>query len=362
MRGLLESIPSWSVQPAEIIIVDDCSLRPVRTDGLPWPCEVVRFDTHRGLAKAKHHGPGLASREYILSMDCDTRVSPDWLERCLPHAARPDVGLVSGPLSHAPGDDIVSRYLKCFGDNHNLDVSGPVDFAPGNARLMRSEVWKKIGGLSGHHRDICEDRYLCALLRENEYKIFVEKKAKIFQVRKLSRLAVAKRFFNWNFEAYKIALPRCDYFYDHAYLNLVLDFLQLCLCALEINEPAFVYLAFLNLVLTVSSLIDYGVARMDFPREMARGWRQAVLWHLRGFPAVSRLLAKDLGWADTSESRIDNPDRWSTRWDRTFRLLDTFAADKGIWGWMENEGVKLIENEDLTIDHDFSFHVEYNPS
>ena len=65
-----------------------------------------------GITRAKHDALGAATGEILVLMDCDVRPDPDWLRRCLPLLARPDIGLVCGPVVHDAGTDIVSRYVR----------------------------------------------------------------------------------------------------------------------------------------------------------------------------------------------------------------------------------------------------------
>lgn len=358
---LLKSVATWSIQPAEILVVDDCSDRPVSADRFPLPCKVIRFDRHRGLRHAKHHGPSQAASEYILSIDCDTRVSADWLEKCLPHAARKDIGLVSGPLLQDAGNDLVSRYLKFFGDNHNLDADGEVDFAPGNARLVRSEVWREIGGLSGHDMEICEDRYLCAVMRKYGYKMYVERRAPVFHVRRLSRMAMVRRFFNWNHRAYSQALPAERDFPNHACFEFVLPFMQLACYVMELNEPVFIYFEFLNLVYSVAGLLEYGVRKLGYSKEIEESWRRAVAGYLSGHPALCGLLFEDVfpGRGRPSDAGAAGTD---ARWERSLSLLESFVGKAGVWDWMEKNGVAMIRREDASLRRDFSFHQEFEPA
>jgi glycosyltransferase involved in cell wall biosynthesis len=361
LLGLLQNIDTWTIQPDEIIIIDDGSDVPLTLDVTKQNINIVRIDSNMGLCNAKNIGPNISTSKYIFSIDCDTRVNRDWLEKCLPHAAKPNVGIVGGVLTQNAGNDIVSKYLMHFGDNHNINIDGFVDFIPGNARLMRFDVWKHIGGLTGHTRKICEDRFLCIKMKAFGFKLYVEKLATAFQVRRLSRIAMVKRFFNWNYIALINNLPSEQEFPDYFYFEFVLLFIKYYVHAIELNEPAFVYLNFLDMVYTVSRLLTYSVSNIGYSIEIERSWIYAIASYLAPYPSVQRLLIED-----ALQDRL-HPDDFravfniDSCWDRSFNLLQSLANKGGVWDRLEKEGVSRIRQEDATIKHDFSFHLEYEP-
>ncbi len=169
---LIRQTRMFSVRPDEIVVVDDGSDMPFAMDDAPANLRVLRFEKNRGITAAKGAGLSAASGDFIFSMDCDTRVGNTWLERNLPHACVPEIGLVGGSLVYRSGDDLVSRYLSVFGDNHNQHHVGAVDFIPGNAFLLRREMWEQAGGFDGYGETNCQDHYLCGRLKDLGYTLF----------------------------------------------------------------------------------------------------------------------------------------------------------------------------------------------
>ncbi|MBA4358601.1 MAG: glycosyl transferase, partial [Desulfovibrio sp.] len=79
IHDLLRQVPSWQVQPDEIVVVDDGSKQPF-APRIPLPqLRVIRLDQNQGITRAKGAGLSAARGERIFSLDCDTRVAPDWL-------------------------------------------------------------------------------------------------------------------------------------------------------------------------------------------------------------------------------------------------------------------------------------------
>ena len=359
--GLLNDVEHWTVKPDEIIIIDDGSDIPLTLDTAPDNCRIVRLDSNMGLCHAKNLGPNLATSKYILSVDCDTRISPDWLEICLPHAEKEDVGIVGGVLVQDAGDDIISRYLMHFGDNHNADINGSVDFIPGNARLIRHDVWKHIGGLTGHSRKICEDRFLCIKLSALGYKLYIDKLASASQVRKLSRHAMIKRFFNWNYLAHISNMPPENEFTDYVFFELILVFLKFYVYAIKLNEPIFIYLNFIDMTYTINNILKYAISNLGYSKELSTSWKCSVYEYLSLFPSLQQLTIDDAFSGDFSNLSPRSVLKIDSRWSRCFDSLRSLTKTDGVWDRMERDGVSRIKDEDESIEHDFSFHLKYEP-
>lgn len=117
----------------------------------------------------------------------------NWLNVCLPVISRPDVGMVSTSIYYDAGNDLVSECLRL---NYSfIRNDGETDFIPGPVFLTKSEVYKRVGGLSRYDKRIGEDNVICQLLKQSGYKLIVCNKAKAYQRRRFSRSVIAKRGF-----------------------------------------------------------------------------------------------------------------------------------------------------------------------
>ena len=163
--GLLAGLADWTLAPKEVVVVDDGSDTPYAPPPCPVPVRLLRHAANLGIPSTKHEAISAGTAPALLAMDCDTRVVPDWLERCLPQLARPEVGLVSGPVDYRSGDDLVSRFQRAFGDNHNIGQAGATGFVPGNAFLLRRATWEACGGMAAFAGDVCEDHFLCEKIK-----------------------------------------------------------------------------------------------------------------------------------------------------------------------------------------------------
>lgn len=90
VNDLLKHIPSWTCLPDKIVIVDDGSQSPFSLADIETilPIEIIRSENNQGIPTTKSRGISSATTDYIFSIDCDTRVSPNYLERCLEHVKK----------------------------------------------------------------------------------------------------------------------------------------------------------------------------------------------------------------------------------------------------------------------------------
>ncbi|MBG0777628.1 MAG: glycosyltransferase family 2 protein [Desulfovibrionaceae bacterium] len=170
-RGLLDAARGWTVRPDEIVVVDDGSeppfVPPEPAGDLP-AVRLVRLPSNRGITRANAAGLDAAHGDVLFSVDCDVRPEPGYLAACLRALERPGTGMAAGGVLHAAGDGLTARYLRTFGDNHNLDARGPVELIPGNAYAIPRAVWREVGGFGGHAARVCEDHALCRRVRADQ--------------------------------------------------------------------------------------------------------------------------------------------------------------------------------------------------
>ncbi len=197
VHALLDSIEAWSVSPAEIIIIDDFSAEKFeynKTINGVVPT-IIRNDCNRGPTYTKQCGISKARSKYILSIDADTRPTPQWLEICLPYVSLRSTGMVSTSVFCHAGESLAAEYLHatCSYTPH----AGEVPIIPGHIFLIQKKIFDEIGGFSLYNKPIGEDVYLNTLLVNAGYKLLIAQGAHAYQVRKLSRIAIIKRAFIW---------------------------------------------------------------------------------------------------------------------------------------------------------------------
>ncbi len=134
------------VYPVEIIIVDDGSSDPKtleKLESLKADGYQVIFQKNGGPASARNTGVNMSKGAYILPLDADNKISPDYINKAI-------------PLLLEPGIDIVYAKPIFFGDlsqkkrQYKVRKFDDLDIVTGNfadaCALYKRTVWDKNGG------------------------------------------------------------------------------------------------------------------------------------------------------------------------------------------------------------------------
>lgn len=359
VHDLLRTIPTWVVQPDEIVVVDDGSKTPFAFEREAGNQRVVRLDSNQGITRAKGAGLSAARGELIFSMDCDTRIAPDWLAVNLPNLARTDlgrpVGLVGGALVYTSGEDLVSRYLRLYGDNHNMHHIGPVEFIPGNAFLLRRATWEEVGGFSAYAETNCQDHYLCNLLLARGYALFSDARAKAWQVRKIRRTTLCKRVWKWCHRAVKGQMLGGGRLVPYLFEVAVKPMLERFETSIERGEPLFLYIDLLYMAHTVLDCLDHAVDTGLAAESLRAGFRRRLALMFEGFPRLWERLRTDLGVIGHSVLMPASGDEQA--WEDFF-LFSDMLRNSGLFQWMEREGVRQLALEDRAESYHFSSYAQ----
>lgn len=373
VNGLLAAIPSWTVIPDEIVITDDGSETPFVPDAcypssLPAP-RILRLDENMGFTNAKHTGVGATTGEVFISMDSDARPDPNFLECCLAHLKKPEVGMAGGNSLVSAGPGSIGQYLRLYGDNYTVSETGPVEFIPGPAWAMRRAVWDEVGGFSSHTRRNCGDRALCALLRKKGYQLIADANTRVFQVRRLTRHIQMRRIWLW------CGPPLASSIVDEASLpdQLMAIFGKAIVGraenAAELQSLILLYYELLMLPYLAFEFCAYPGLWERLPVGMPGRLFAALEEKLAAYPRLWRLLQRDLTalrvlplQAHPTLPEKENAPPLGTRtdWSSCLSFIDSFAQS-GALNWLNTEGMRILLEEDAERQSDFSAYLKAKP-
>jgi glycosyltransferase involved in cell wall biosynthesis len=160
----IESCLNQTVKPFEIIVVNDCSTDNTDEIAMKYPVRLYSFPIigNQGLSAARNMGIQGARGDYILCLDADDTLEPDFIELTVDQ------------------DDIVATYQNEFGArNEKLRwLEHPVlsDFMEYNqipaGCLFKKELWEKVGGYDEAMREGYEDwDFWVRILKETDATI-----------------------------------------------------------------------------------------------------------------------------------------------------------------------------------------------
>lgn len=367
LHGLLEHVRGWSRLPDEVVLVDDGSDPPFALCAAEGdlPVRIIRLPRNSGFCAAKQAGLSAARGEVLLSLDCDARVSPDFLLHAAAQARVPQVGMVTGCSGRVLGADVFSRYLDAFDDKFSRAETGPVDFINGGSFALRRAVWEEVGGFAGHGARDGEDHYLCRAIRARGYQLLLDSRIETAYARIMTRHAYCRRMWAWCGAAW-IGAVRDE-------LSLPEFFAAFCLpatlrrCALiaERFPRVFLYYELLQaLALAFAFCAALGAAGR-VPADAGVRLAAAVDVYLKAYPALRSLIRADLlrigalparsGHAPLPEAT--GPLARVCDWTQVLHCFDSLSRS-GTLAALNREDVPLLLAGDAALTPDFSTYGE----
>jgi GT2 family glycosyltransferase len=166
--------------------------------------KIVIWNKPFNYASINNFAVNFAAGEFLLFLNNDTEViNPDWLERLLEHAQRPDVGAVGAKLYYH--DDkiqhagVIIGIGGVAGHSHKF-FPREADGYMGRAKviqnlsavtaacmMMRKEVFEEIGGFDEGYPYAFNDVDLCMKIREKGYLIVWTPYAQLYHYESKSR-------------------------------------------------------------------------------------------------------------------------------------------------------------------------------
>jgi GT2 family glycosyltransferase len=149
--------------PEQVVVVDDASARPLApVPDVDVDVDVIRLPQNGGLSQARNQGAASTESAYLLFVNCDVVLAPDWLERGLAYLEEhPHTGAVSGRIAPVAGPQVLRdwRLQHIEPKLHRSPPAGPtpVSWLVGHALLVRRDVFDEVGGFDPRFRTAGED-------------------------------------------------------------------------------------------------------------------------------------------------------------------------------------------------------------
>ena len=153
LSGFFEHLAATTYPSYEVIVVDNES-----SDGTVAylheqtpDVKTISNDVGVGFGKAANQGAQLAAGDYLVFMNADVFVTPDWLDRLVARMSdQPDIGILS-PTVLSP--EVADRPV----------ASGAAETAavPGCSMMVRRSAWSDLGGFDPVYYLYWEDTDLC---------------------------------------------------------------------------------------------------------------------------------------------------------------------------------------------------------
>lgn len=159
IRDCLEAIAAQTVQPFEVIVVDNNSTDGTAAVAAGFPFVRVLTETRQGVVYARDRGFDAARGDVIGRLDADSLLAPDWVATVQQLFADPELGAVSGVMTYrdialAPAVNFVDLFFR----RRMARVLGRHVALQGASMALRRDVWQAVRRAvcheSGQHEDI----------------------------------------------------------------------------------------------------------------------------------------------------------------------------------------------------------------
>ncbi len=170
LRSILANLGSQTRPPDQVIVVDNGSTDATQLVAREFGTDLAVFPENRGFAAAVNEGIRRASGEWVLIVNNDVVLAPEWLERLLGTAEQENVSFAAGKLLRMDDVevldgswDLVSRAAyawRCgYGrmDGAVWSVRRKIALAPMTAALFNRRVFEQIGMLETRFESYYED-------------------------------------------------------------------------------------------------------------------------------------------------------------------------------------------------------------
>lgn len=187
ISDVLTALRGQSLQPSEIIVVDDCSPDGLQAALKPFAREVMclRNPVNSGLSKTYNHGLRSATGEYVLTLHSDCVLEPNYLAIVYETlSTHPDVAAVTGQYVFSDFHAMtIADQLFCVLNilpvrqalSENMDE---LAFIEGKADLFRRTELEQLGFFDENLVLTAEDQDLSAKFRRLGYHFLQDNRAR----------------------------------------------------------------------------------------------------------------------------------------------------------------------------------------
>lgn len=167
---LLEDLTIQTIRAEAVYVVDchseDQTVKAAKRFARRLPLKVMQ-SPYRSAAAARNTGAAAATTDYLLFLDADMRIKPDFIELLLKQAARQDVEYVSPRLKTVGRHPIDHLIVWCLFFGIRIYHMGLRRRAAGvgGAMLVKRSTHHKIGGYNPKMREFDDIDYMLKMWR-----------------------------------------------------------------------------------------------------------------------------------------------------------------------------------------------------
>ncbi len=170
LRSILANLKSQTRPPDQVVVVDNGSKDESSAVARKHGVDLVSFPENRGFAVAVNEGIARSQADWVLVLNNDVVLAPDWLEVLARTAEQDGAAFAVGKLLRPNGSnqidgswDLISRAAYAWRCGYGKPDGGvwstkrTIHFAPMTAALFRRDIFDRIGLLETAFESYYED-------------------------------------------------------------------------------------------------------------------------------------------------------------------------------------------------------------
>lgn len=161
IKQAIISVIEQTYKNIELIVVEDKStdetLAIVEALRKIYNFTIIRHQENLGAGQSRYDGIKAATGDYIITIDSDDTIEPDFIEKLVRKAEETDADIVSGGITVIHSDDY--KEIKCFAEKCSTGLQKFKDYNNGkivflNNKIVRRSLYDKVPYCT---RRYCED-------------------------------------------------------------------------------------------------------------------------------------------------------------------------------------------------------------
>lgn len=261
LKRLLESLFSQTLEPEEVIVVDDGSDDNISEVVFSFRgVKYIRNPLNRGIAAARNRGWRVASAPIIAFVDADVILDRDYLKKIKEeYSKNENISGVGGNLIELQ-EGVIGEWKKLYlSQNFRTTKPCSVDMLFGALSSYRREVLLAVGGFEEEFKKNAEDVEIGIRLRKRGAILNYVPYALGFHQRRDNLFSLIKNIFNWYYWGF-YALKKHNLLRKTEFATKVLEILRefksnLLDDILTRKNIRFAFLTFLKYSLQILSLL-----------------------------------------------------------------------------------------------------------
>ena len=195
----IESLLAQTLEPAEIMVIDDGSKDDSAGVARRYPqVAVVRHERNSGLAAARNTAFRAARGEFVASLDADCVAEPTWLEKLSQHLTEKKIAGAGGFLREGVRDSIADRWRAAHMRQEwgAAPVRNP-KFLFGCNNIFKRAAVLEAGGYDETMRTNGEDCELSRRLYAKDWELIYDPAAQATHLRCDSVKSILDTYWRW---------------------------------------------------------------------------------------------------------------------------------------------------------------------